>query len=790
MTKMAENLATTKAKNSTATPVAAGSLNKSVTSKASTPSTNATDNMESKMQQSAGNVPSTPTLEACSKAVKESNDLVSAIECVAGMFGIPSENIVCDDTLDDIKVQGDTIIAPSISSQGKESAIMRSISAVLDYIAQRIDAKLNNFQTDNINRGVIIDHVSNVSDPAKGKVINRHITPEGDEVLVYDSGLIDIPNTDSARAFANVLRANGSIPTPMLDKPHSGVQYFTDDDDITNNVDISKQGASNYGDSEAGLKTDNANQDSNIPTPIPVGTEINMADTIDESYAMMNLVSKYGNTKHLGYEMMTEMGYNCIEPINYLFESGDNKNAHPSDIKHMKFDNTHIMKAVKLFNTIRAEQKDVDSKNVDIAKMVNSPNWHNAIKEIEQQFDCHLVIHYLKDGSKQTDASSGVFSIGNEYRQNVTVSKSKGFQLNGLPITVYLLNDVLSENAPTDPSLFGQAVTAIILHEIFHNVMMVFREYNNEFNAMMSTTMIAASLTNDAKVRRELITNFANAVDAMNPPGEKMNIIEKKAYIKKLLIICSLKESKENMRLAQSLVEEDDNTDIDRYLKLAEEYQAKQEKKLNSAGLTVSSILGCALGASMFITGMANPTFWLVATGGMLTAGSYLRLKVGRAIRKQMREDVKSRERGDIKDYEEHWADMFASMYNLPVNFFLLPHSKVVAANMTDEQIKRLHKIEMNWVNLMGDEHPPTMERLAASVKYAKQTLESGAKINPEVKKYLEWIIANHSRILEVEDIDNLYSKATFDPKTAEDIDLHIANLISKTNTNITEQST
>jgi hypothetical protein len=93
----------------------------------------------------------------------------------------------------------------------------------------------------------------------------------------------------------------------MLDKPHSGVQYFTDDDDITNNVDISKQGASNYGDSEAGLKTDNANQDSNIPTPIPVGTEINMADTIDESYAMMNLVSKYGNTKHLGYEMMTEM---------------------------------------------------------------------------------------------------------------------------------------------------------------------------------------------------------------------------------------------------------------------------------------------------------------------------------------------------------------------------------------------------------------------------------------------------------------------------------------------------
>jgi hypothetical protein len=132
---------------------------------------------------------------------------------------------------------------------------------------------------------------------------------------------------------------------------------------------------------------------------------------------------------------------------------------------------------------------------------------------------------------------------------------------------------------------------------------------------------------------------------------------------------------------------------------------------------------------------------------------------------------------------------MFAMMYNLPVTFFAIPSTHVVPNKMTNEQIKRLHQIEMKWVTLMNDEHPPTMERVSASVKYAQQTLDSGIKLNPDVKKYLEWIVANYSRILEAEDIDTIYSKATFDPKTAEDLDLHIANLLSRTNSKITEQS-
>lgn len=821
MTNMAKNLATTKANNSTATPPVASMLNKPTQSTASkTIPTTSPGDMQSKMQTAAasanansndGNVTTpTPTQETCAKIIKESDNLISALESVGKIFGIPEENIICDDTLDDIKVQGETIMAPSIPVEGKGNSIMKSIAAVLDYISQRIDSKLNDYQNNHIERGSLIDHIENDSDPSKGRVVSRHITGTGDEIIVYDSGLVDMPNTDAARSLVNTLRANGTIPSPSALPTSTSVKYFTDaEDDITTDVDLNpvpagtigdtstfgasdQTGLSNYGPSAAGAQLDNPNDSVNgIPESYIPGKEINVGMAIGESEEWLDLVSKYGNTKYLGYEMLTEQGFEDIKPIDFLLESGDTKKILPTDIKHMKFDNTHIMKAVKLFNEVRAEQKDARGKDVDIGKMVASPNWHKAIQELEKQFDCHIVIHYLKDDENKhvTDASTTTVANGHEYRQNVTVSKSKGFQLNGLPITIYLLNNILIENAPTDPSLFGQAVTAMLLHEIFHNIMMVFREYNTEFNAMLTTTVITASLTKNAKVRRKLITNFVNAVDAMNPPTEKFNIIQRRAYIKKLLVACSLKQSQDNMKLAQSLIETDDKN-IDEYIKYAEDYQRRQEKAVKGHRLEIRSIIGMAAGISVAIGGFASATFPLLAMGILGFGGSYLTLKIGSQIKNQMRKDVAARERGDVKDLEEHWADQFAAMYNLPVSLFSVPFSHAVAANMTDDQIKRIHQIEMKWVTLMNDEHPPTTERLAAAVKYAQQTLDSGIKLNPDVKKYLEWIIANHSRILEVEDIDNIYSKSTFDPKTAEDIDLHIANLISNTNTEITEQST
>ena len=82
--------------------------------------------------------------------------------------------------------------------------------------------------------------------------------------------------------------------------------------------------------------------------------------------------------------------------------------------------------------------------------------------------------------------------------------------------------------------------------------------------------------------------------------------------------------------------------------------------------------------------------------------------------------------------------------------------------------------------------YPTISERNQSAVKYAKKTLDSKVKLDPAIKKYLEWIVANYSKTLDM-DIDEIYSKGTFDPKTAEDLDNHIEKLIGSANINVTE---
>jgi hypothetical protein len=82
--------------------------------------------------------------------------------------------------------------------------------------------------------------------------------------------------------------------------------------------------------------------------------------------------------------------------------------------------------------------------------------------------------------------------------------------------------------------------------------------------------------------------------------------------------------------------------------------------------------------------------------------------------------------------------------------------------------------------------YPTISERNQAAVKYAKKTLDSKVKLDPAIKKYLEWIVSNYSKTLDM-DIDEVYSKGTFDPKTAEDLDKHIEKLIGSANIHVTE---
>ena len=121
------------------------------------------------------------------------------------------------------------------------------------------------------------------------------------------------------------------------------------------------------------------------------------------------------------------------------------------------------------------------------------------------------------------------------------------------------------------------------------------------------------------------------------------------------------------------------------------------------------------------------------------------------------------------------------------MTFFLVGNPrKGVANDYSVEILKRYDELEREARQLMMIKYPTMNERNQAAVKYAKKTLESKAKLDPEIKKYLEWIVSNYSKTLDM-DIDEIYSKGTFDPKTAEDLDSHIEKLIGSANINVTE---
>lgn len=816
----AAKLATTPKGNTTATPTAATQLKPTPTPKPATTPKVTEANLKAEAEKTPNKPDASATTAAteCARIIDESETLIDALEACAAMYNIPEENIVCDDTLTDIKVQGDTIIAPSVSPQGKGAAILKSIAAVLDYISQRIDQKVTDFQISSIEKGKITDHIRNDANPAKGKVVNRLVDPDGGEIIVYDSGLVDMPNTFTAVNFVNKLRADGTIPhvTAPAQPSNTGVSYFTDEDDINPE---GGQGGSDYQDAvqapnnetpgttadynaasqDEGQAVQAANESDGVAnyetTNNTGGTDedgleemVNIPQRLSESAVFIDMIAKRGDTRHLGYDIMMEQGFNFVKPIDFIMESSKDKTKEikPEDIKYSKFDNSHIMKAIKLMNEVRKEQADVVGKHFNLEKMVNNPEWSQAVKELEQQFDCHLTVRFFETKEMSSSGSGFTQTSEMEVKNRCTISKSKGFQLNGMPISIFFVNSFLTENGPSDPNLFGQFVISIMLHEIFHNIYGSLMKYSTEFSSMLTTTMITASLTKSAKVRRKLMTNFVNAANDIGLIS--LNSVQRKLYVKKLLLACSLDMNLKNMKDAKSLVEEGDSEQLDKFIKTIEERIKKEKSSIYGHGIEVGAMCLLALTILLGMIGLAYNITYLTILG---VTGSFKTITnaVGDiSVRSELKKEINDRKTGVTKDYEEHWSDMFATMYSLPPGLFSNP-AKMVAAKMTDDQIKRLHAIEQDFVNIYGDPHPPTTERLAASVKASKKLLDSGAKIDPAVKSYLEWIIANHSRILDVEDIDTKYSKATFDPKTAEDLDSHIQNLISKGNIQLTEQA-
>ena len=689
---------------------------------------------------------------AVNQAIKESTDLVTALEMVGAMYGIPAENIIEDSSLKSIKVVNDNIIAPPLKNpSGNTKAIMCSIGSVLDYISQRIDDKLNNYQANEIHERKRDEAVRREANPAKGTVISRHTDDNGDEIIVYNTGMIDMPNTREAQRKVDELRQNSQIPTydPSLLKKEP--TYFTDEDDITADVDI----------------------DTNIDTP----ETVDVASDIQESYFYLDLVSKFNNTRHLGYDLLKSTGFDYVRPTEVIQESASSKSKkdktiNPEDIKYMKFDNTNVINAINYFNAARAEQPTEGRGNFSIRQFINSENYKKAIDCLNKQFDCHINLRFINEPHESDDLFTSIY---NNIKQNFSISKSKGFQLNGLPIDIFAINKAFDGEASNDITLFGQSVVSGILHEIFHNIASAIRFQNGEFTVALSSTIAMASAQPDAKRRRVIITNYVNTLNEFY--GKKLNRFNKRLLIKQLLTITALQHNENMINEIKHKIESsggNPNADIDELIKKYQKYVKKYEKskkRSESKFWKVLTVVGRVIGGILMASGVGIP----------------IALCLFYALQPWYDKKQMEKFRSE-KHMEEYYCDLFAGMYKLPVTFFLgLPDNrKFVANQISPDKLKTLTELEKKLYEFTYSEYPTFMERNYAAVKIAKNLLDSKEKLDPAIKKYLEWIVENYSSMLDT-NIDEIYNDNTFDPKSADDLDEHIQNLINNNNITLTE---
>ena len=703
------------------------------------------------------------------EAISSSPNLAVAMESIGAMYGIPSSHILVDNNLKNVKVMNEHIICPgNVSAANNTSTIVRSIGSILDQISARINEKLDNLQMDNIEQGRETDEVISRSDPSKGKVVATHKDANGELVLVYDSGIIDAPHTPEGRAKADEIRAAGNVPTldPFSKKTPS---YFNDEDDVTNGVNM------NAGNS--------------------VATEYCISEIIGESAFYLDAMAKYGEESPLGQAILTAHGYDCVRPtMNVVQEAATSKGKKVTvkDIKYMKFDNKKIYKAIDYLNKARAEQDNVKHpEDLDMEKFVRNPNYLAAIKCLEEQFDCHIALKWVHE--KKEESMAGTLILKPEYRNKLTVSKSKGFQLGGSPIWIVVIETGITELISEDPKIFGQGVVSILLHEIFHNIAGIIRYENAEFVTTLNTTVEAAIEARDPKTRRIILERYT---DMLNEHfGGKLGKIGKRMMVKRLSAFIAAESDSRLMTQYNDAVSKDDEKNkeskADKLLKIKTR-NYKDAIKINNRyikGQKGWGITDIVIGCISIVGGILSLIAW--GTGGAGFGVAAIGIAVGAGLTTmggiELHEHYKIKKLyekyNSTKQMEEYYSDLMSAMYQLPQRFFVVDKYSAndVSKDVLDEWVKVEKLAHESFLHI----YPTTSERTWAGTTVAKKLLECKG-LDKSVKEYLEWIVKNNDSILKT-GIKEDYNSHTFDPAEAENLDAHLSSLIKNNKITTTE---
>lgn len=506
---------------------------------------------------------------------------------------------------------------------------------------------------------------------------------------------------------------------------------------------------------------------------------------------------------YIKQHLIIESCQSCAEIEKYsCFQEGFSNPGSSRELDMFKFDNRHIIKAIKYFNKaysnikfsnefIKAKRKQergelnavgaidlfgnasIYSLNDElpptgIVQEFRKPNgdFLKAVSELEKQFICKFKL------TLDTDDDTGTEFPNNPGK--LTISQSKGFQLGGLEIRININPEQIIILAPANKEIFGQFMTSMILHEIYHNICHMMEIRNKKLHAEIKSTMSKISSSSNMLSSKSIITSFID--NFMNMFNINKKDIDKKRTMNRLYVLSRIKDNVAAISQFENDVKENkDHTvkdkDLDEYIEIL----LKTKKYINIG--KKSKIIASVCTVLIYGLGVSIGSATMIVASSVCMALMSLSMIIKKVV---------SLFTATPTVKEEYFCDLFAAMYQLPIHLTSFNRQVVLNKKYADK-VKKIRIIEHDLDKSIKDVHPLNFDRELTSYTIAKQILISGQKIKPAIRKYLQYIVDLHEGI---EDIDNPTDErqlTKLDPESAKDLKKTLNDFVMKTGVAVTE---
>ena len=415
-------------------------------------------------------------------------------------------------------------------------------------------------------------------------------------------------------------------------------------------------------------------------------------------------------------ELITKFNDKLIKVYNILAKPGEHSSLKVKKASKFTFkpvmdekeainiyniDNHYLIEAIKEFNAFIKElmgdkSEALGSLDVSGAAQTNQ-HYKNGCELINKQFNSSIDFRFTtnSDRTLSDKAQKGL--------ENVSFSKTKGFDLHGAKLIIF--NNPNYVFSQVKDEVFGQMLCSFICHEIFHNIAKLSTLYkHNVINALkyVFDKKYTAKSTNE--LAADILTTFKNKLGINKTDDQKT--MKRLCYVinncNNDAKISSFNEKMKTNSDDAMLMDVDNDTSNN-----ADVFAAKLSSFTNSttATLLIMAVTTILLG-------------YVGSVAGGITAFIALLIMV-RGYNSAVME----------KTNEETMCDMCAAMYKLPVYLTDVSNLKKNKGARDADSHGRY------------DVHSALFDRQTVSLGLAKEMLNSGEKLEPEVRDYLEFIV-------------------------------------------------